>query len=310
MVADLLREFVREPWVGQLDFSTLERVSSSFVSEDSQQRYNDVVWRLLWRRDGREPLPMYVLVEFQSTPYRFMAVRLLTYLSLLYEHLIRDRTLLPSGKLPPVLLLVVYNGNRRWGAPRRLEALVEPAPGILGQSCPRFGYEVLDEKRVPPGKLGNRSNLMVALIRLEVSGSTDELLGVAKDLAVQLPPGREPELRRAFTSWVLRLLRRSHPGARIPEVAELEEIPMIEENLIRWNEQKLRKARQEGRKEGRAEGRLEGRRAILLRQLELRFGPLPAGVRERVEEISSSQRLNALSEKVLTVGSLEEMGLG
>jgi predicted transposase YdaD len=91
MVADLLREFVREPWVSQLDFSTLERVSGSFVSEDLQQRYNDVAWRLLWRRDGLDQVPVYVLVEFQSTPYRYMAVRLLTYLALLYEHLIRHR---------------------------------------------------------------------------------------------------------------------------------------------------------------------------------------------------------------------------
>src|SRR5829696_6153617 len=82
MVADLLREFVREPWVSQLDFSTLERVSGGFVSEGLQQRYNDVAWRLLWRRDGVDPVPVYVLVEFQSTPYRFMAVRLLTYLAL------------------------------------------------------------------------------------------------------------------------------------------------------------------------------------------------------------------------------------
>jgi hypothetical protein len=205
--------------------------------------------------------------------------------------------------------MVVYNGNRRWSAPRRFETLVEPAPGILGQSCPRFGYEVLDEKRVPPGRLGNPSNLMVALIRLEVSGSTEDLLEVTKDLAVQLPPGREPELRRAFASWVLRLLRRSHPGADIPERVELEEIPMIEENLIRWNEQKLRKARQEGVSEGKKEGRLEGKRALLLRLLERRFGPLPAQIRERVEEISSSRKLDSLADKVLMAGSLQEVGL-
>ena len=34
LVADLLREFIREPWVQALDLSTLERVSASFVSTD------------------------------------------------------------------------------------------------------------------------------------------------------------------------------------------------------------------------------------------------------------------------------------
>jgi len=57
-------------------------------------------------------------------------------------------------------------------------------------------------------------------------------------------------------------------------------------------------------------GRREGIRQVLLRQLALRFGPLPDAVRSRVEAISSVARLNRLAEKVVVVGSLEEMGLG
>ncbi|HZF12948.1 MAG TPA: hypothetical protein VFE33_29515 [Thermoanaerobaculia bacterium] len=47
-----------------------------------------------------------------------------------------------------------------------------------------------------------------------------------------------------------------------------------------------------------------------MRQLALRFGPLPNAVRSRIEEISSVARLNRLAEKVVVAGSLEEMGLG
>jgi predicted transposase YdaD len=38
MVADLLRGFVPEPWVPQIDFSTLELVSGSYVSDDLRTR--------------------------------------------------------------------------------------------------------------------------------------------------------------------------------------------------------------------------------------------------------------------------------
>ncbi len=34
MVEDLLRGFVREPWVQGLDFSTLEKVNGSYVTDD------------------------------------------------------------------------------------------------------------------------------------------------------------------------------------------------------------------------------------------------------------------------------------
>ena len=51
MVADLLRGFVREEWVRDLDFSTLERVSGTYVTPGLQGRESDVVWRVRWERD-------------------------------------------------------------------------------------------------------------------------------------------------------------------------------------------------------------------------------------------------------------------
>ena len=317
VVIDLLRGFVREPWVGQLDFATLERVSGDFMSLDLRNRHNDVVWRLHWQRPGSAPTPVYLLLEFQSRPDRFMAVRLLTYLCLLYEDIIRNRALTSSGKLPPVLVMVVYNGNRPWTVARDLESLIEAAPGTLGRSCPRFTYTVLDERRLAPGELGDASNLAVALIRLEVSSSRTEILEVAAEVSAQLPREREPELRQAFTGWLLRALRRTHPGVEIPEASDLEEIPMLEENLSRWVREDRRRARkegreqglQEGREEGEKKGRVEGARRLLLRLLDRRFGPLTPEVRQRVEAISSARQLEAMADEILVAGSLRDLGL-
>ena len=49
MVADLLNGFVAEDWVRELDFSTLEKQSGSYVSDDLRPRADDVVWRVRWR---------------------------------------------------------------------------------------------------------------------------------------------------------------------------------------------------------------------------------------------------------------------
>lgn len=46
MVADLLRGFVLEDWVAQLDFSKLEKQPNGYVSDDLRSRMDDVVWRL------------------------------------------------------------------------------------------------------------------------------------------------------------------------------------------------------------------------------------------------------------------------
>ena len=51
MVEDLLRGFVKEDWVQELDFSTLEKVNASFVSDDLKDREDDVIWRMRWGKD-------------------------------------------------------------------------------------------------------------------------------------------------------------------------------------------------------------------------------------------------------------------
>ena len=46
MVEDLLRGFVPHSWVQALDFSTLEKVNASYVTDDLRDRHDDVVWRV------------------------------------------------------------------------------------------------------------------------------------------------------------------------------------------------------------------------------------------------------------------------
>jgi hypothetical protein len=81
MMRDLLIGFVREPWIADLDFTTLEKYPGEFTDDRLRQRRNDVIWRVRW---GPDWLYLYVLLEFQSGVHPFMAARLSTYLDLLY----------------------------------------------------------------------------------------------------------------------------------------------------------------------------------------------------------------------------------
>lgn len=61
MVADLLKGFVKEDWVNELDFTALERFSASYVSDGLEDRHDDIIWRVRWRGRsgftfGRGPL--------------------------------------------------------------------------------------------------------------------------------------------------------------------------------------------------------------------------------------------------------------
>ena len=50
MVESLLRDFVSADFIADLDFSTLERCSGSYVTDDLRERHDDIVWRVGWKR--------------------------------------------------------------------------------------------------------------------------------------------------------------------------------------------------------------------------------------------------------------------
>lgn len=51
MVESLLRDFVPEDFIQDLDFSTLERCFGSYVTDDLRERHDDIIWRISWKKD-------------------------------------------------------------------------------------------------------------------------------------------------------------------------------------------------------------------------------------------------------------------
>ncbi|HMN46790.1 MAG TPA: Rpn family recombination-promoting nuclease/putative transposase [Povalibacter sp.] len=174
MIADLLRGYVRQSWVEQLDFASLERVNGHYVTADLRERENDLVWRVRWT-NGDRWLYVYLLLEFQSTPDAFMALRVMTYLGLLYQDLLKAGQLTAEGKLPPVLPLVLYNGERPWRASTEMAELIDTVPGGLEVFRPALRYLLLEESRYADDPLPDTRNLVASVFGLENSCSPEDL---------------------------------------------------------------------------------------------------------------------------------------
>jgi hypothetical protein len=291
----------------------LEKVGNSFVSDDLRERHSDLIWRVRLRGAADGWIYLYLLLELQSTSDPFMAVRLLTYVGLLLEEIIRKEKLKPGDRLPAVLPVVLYNGERPWRAPLRLESHFVTVPSTLKRYLPRLSYVLLDELRLDLARPDLRQNRPAALFRIETNENPEALPSLSQTIDL-LVPQEEGDLRRSVFAWFDLLVRRTFPDAIIPDGVNLKEAPMLEQTLIKWRNQieqdARRQAREEALLEGRQEGRLEGVRRVLLRQMTRRFGRLPRGVRRQVEQIVSVQELDKLTQKVLAAKSLDEMGLG
>ena len=248
MVEDLLRGFLPGDWLAELDFSTLKKLPTEYVSDELLKRHGDCVWRM--RRRRGEWLYLLVLLEFQSTAEPWMALRILTYTSLLYQELVRNDVLDARGRLPPVLPVVLYNGDSRWKAAVEVGELIAPVGPWLEPYQPSQRYIVVDERHVGAEDLPG-ANLMRAVLGLERSRTPEDVVRVAGLLAEWLRDPRDDGLKGAFTDWVWRLAGQFEPGdTELPAVRTLEGVRMtLEERLAEWPKQWLHEGIEQGREQ-------------------------------------------------------------
>jgi predicted transposase YdaD len=69
----------------------------------------------------------------------------------------------------------------------------------------------------------------------------------------------------------------------------------------------LKEGREEGRKEGLEQGEIQGARKLLIRLGRIRFGRLPKATRTAIEAIDDLERLERLSERLLTATSWADL---
>lgn len=311
MVEDLLRGFVRARWGTELDFSSLEKIGTPGISENLRRRESDAIWRIPWRR-GEHSGFVYLLIEFQSSPDRFMALRMQTYVALVHQDLVRRKQLTPDGKLPAVLPVVLYNGERRWNSSAEMAKLMARMPPQLLRYAPQSAYMLIDELAMPERKLPGAGNLVGTLIRLERNRGKSDVLPLAAQLERELRAPELKELRRQFATWIHEVWPSSRfPGMAMPPITDLEEVwSMLEQRFPQWaeefKEEGCRKGRREGRKEGRQEGRQEGQAAIVRRLMTRRFGHLPRDVIARIEK-ARPQQLGRWSERLLDATTLHDV---
>lgn len=310
MVRDLLIGFVPGDWSQTAQFDSLERVNASYVSDTDRQRHEDMVWRL---KVGPHWVWVYLLLEFQSQPDEWMAVRMMAYVSLLSQHLIKEGQL-EQGKLPALIPIVLYNGGRSWKSPTNVaDCFVPSLPGLV-PFRPQLRYHLIDEARLQLSSTPGVRNVASALFQLERSNTPTDIAHLATAVGEALQAPEHQPLRRTVNLWLRRLIRRKMPDIAAAELDQIDDLlkgpTMLEETLERLYteaiEKGLAKGQSIGMSQGLSQGLSQGASQLLGRLLEQRFGPLPEWASQRLQSASSPQ-LEHWADQLFTASTLETL---
>ena len=334
MVEDTLRGYVAPDWCDELDFSTLTRMNAEYIGPELYNRIGDMLWRVEFKDGsplGGPPLAnggrpcLLVLFEFQSAVDPDMAWRMHEYVYLLQRHQRSNGTLKAEGREPPVLAVVVYNGDRPWTAADARSGPVVEGPSGSGWTGNRTRtHVVLDERALAEGGGGSEGsgyrlpgarhrlhrlppdNRLTTLIGLE-TGSAEELPGLLLEAFERYAGEEEKELREGYHARV-RDSRTPHGGEGLPPLAEMEralearrggrEMPtLMDARAMEWEARVLERGREQAlaELERALEARREGKEPPAL--MDARAMEWGARVLERGREQGERVLLRRLAER-------------
>ena len=321
LVQELLEAFAPPGVSALLDYTTLRLENGNYVTPAMQPRADDIVWSV--ELQGQR-IYLYLLLEFQSTPDDSMPARMLQYVAALYDHLLRSKAVDIADGLPPVLPIVLYNGDARWRQSSELYDLIRVHPQVLKAFQPRLKFWLLDQGAFAASDLEAMHRVVAAIFCFEHTPDTAAAKQAIRNLAdaVAQSPFKQ-RIDRVVARWIKYRLQRKMPGLTVPDAEELTKgMEMLETNIDRWEAQAIAKGVQQGMLQGMQQGMQQGiqkgmqkgiqqgmqqgEALLLQRLLTRRFGVLSATQLASIAAATPAQ-LETWGDCVLDAKSLDEV---
>jgi len=169
--SEFLEEFLPAEYRDMLDLTTLKVEKETYVEDSLKARLSDIVYSLQTKPNdvGKTDITfVYCLVEHQSSPDYWIALRLWKYSLLLLERYTKKR-----NKLPVILPLVLYNGKRKYNVPMNLwELFTYP---ILAKKAMADDYHLIDLNAIDDSDIDYEKHLSFVLYTLKHIHDRDTL---------------------------------------------------------------------------------------------------------------------------------------
>ncbi|GAB6068651.1 Rpn family recombination-promoting nuclease/putative transposase [Methylothermus subterraneus] len=308
VMGELIEGFLPSGLAALCERESLVREEGSFVTPALSRRESDLIWSVALK-GGCGRLYLYVLLEFQSNVDTAMPVRMLQYVAAFLQSLVEQNRLV-EGKLPPVLPVVLYNGDVPWRAADSVAGMrVDGIPEAVLAYQPQLRFYLIDETRLPPEAL-DRDYLTALLFAIEQKGDFEQARVLMRKLARTLKAHyrESAALQRELTELMLVLFDKRFPGFG-EQNDDIGDLDMLATRVEQWYQQALQKGREQGMEQGMQKGIQQGiaaERRLLLRLIRRRYGEgYAVKAQALLERIDDLERLAEIGEWIIEEDSGE-----
>ena len=120
LAADFVRHYLPQSIVNSLDLTSLEVQKESFLDEKLEESFADLIYRVRLR-NSQETAFVCLLFEHKSSPDKWVALQILTYLVKFWERLKTQK----AKSLPLIFPVLFYHGEAKWNYSPSFSALFD-----------------------------------------------------------------------------------------------------------------------------------------------------------------------------------------
>ena len=243
----------------QLEVQDIEKYNSSFINKVFQNREADIVYKIKDRS-------IFILIEHQTKVDYLMPYRILEYeVAIMQSAIDLDKIKNKERKIPLVIPIVLYTGNKKWNAKKYLEENQEKIEGIengLGN------YNLIDINELTEKELLEDNSFISKMMLIEKSKNTENIVEILEKI-VKITKEEDKETLRRIISIILEEKIGITKAKELIEKMEGDEGNMLAVvDMIRRENQMYIEI---GKKEGKIEGKLEEKIKIVTNMLKEKF---------------------------------------
>ena len=304
--AGFLRHNLPPELAAKIDFKTLTPVKDSFVSEDFEKFFADLVFQCTLT-DGQDA-SIYILLEHKSVPSPACAIQLLRYMLMLWEEALR----MPAPSLPVVIPIVIYHGSSPWTG-KQIKDLFPNDP-VLAEFLPDFRIIVYDLPRMPKETIKGdlASNLILLLFKaMKADVPLVHVVDLIKSLIETLGVDAAQVFIKQMLYYVVdvdKTITKDQVKLELAKLPEGEEVMRSVAGILSPEayEKGIQVGEEKGIEKGEAKGRGQNARIVLLSLVTAKFGPLSEKHSEKLKMLKDADTLNGLCVSLLTVNTIDE----
>ena len=234
----------------QLEEKDIEKYNSSFINKVFQNREADIVYKIKDRS-------IFILIEHQTKVDYLMPYRILEYeVAIMQSAIDLDKIKNKESKIPLVIPIVLYTGNKKWNAKKYLEENQEKIKRIengLGN------YNLIDINEMTEKELLEDNSFISKMMLIEKSKNTENIVEILEKI-VKITKEEDKETLRRIISIILEEKIGITKAKELIEKMEGDEGNMLAvvDMIRRENQMYIEIGKKEGKIEGKKEGKKEG----------------------------------------------------